>query len=116
MIPHYAPTLVRWALPLIVPGSMFDKISSSTYASFADHVTTLPIGERTLLVHAMEKPIAAPLYQLVLRRMLPSWSSAMKVPLTIMVPMVGYLALTRKFYRDAYITRGSPMHSDRAER
>ena len=110
---HYTPTLLRCSLPLILLSSVFDTIPSPTCATFPDYVTTLPMWERAILVHAMEKPIATPLYQLVLQRMLPSWSSATKVPLKIIVPSVGYLALSRKsFYACKGIARGHPMHSE----
>jgi hypothetical protein len=69
-IPHYAPTLLRCALPLVLFGFVFDTIPSPTSVTLAVYVTTLPMWERAFLVYAMKKPIAAPLYQLVLQRML----------------------------------------------
>jgi hypothetical protein len=57
---QYTPTPLRCSLPFIPLGSVFDTRLSSTCATFPDYVTTLPMWERALLVHAMEKPIATP--------------------------------------------------------
>jgi hypothetical protein len=47
---------------------MLDTNRHPTRATFADYVTTLPMWDRELLVHAMEKPLATPFYQLLLQK------------------------------------------------
>jgi hypothetical protein len=69
-------------------------------------------GNKFLLVRAVKKPLATPLYRLFLGV---SGGGA----LTIMAPSAGYLALTTKSYGDAKaspeLVRGYPMYFYRAE-
>jgi hypothetical protein len=94
------PTLLRCSLPPMSPDFVLATIRSPICATFADYVMTLPMWEQDLLIHAMEKPLAT-FINCRNKRMLPSWSSAMAVPLPIMAPSGRYLALTRKSYADA---------------
>lgn len=99
--PCQTPTRLRCSLP---SDSVFDMTHSPTCATIADYVTTLPTWERDLLVLAIEKPLATPLYQRLLPKNATLLVAVMAVP--FMAPSVRYSALTR----------GYPMHSYRTER
>jgi hypothetical protein len=72
------PILLRCSLPPIPPYCVLVTISSQACATYADYVTTLLMWEQQdLLVHAMKKPIATSLYQLLQQNMM--------APSTIMI-------------------------------
>jgi hypothetical protein len=87
------------SLPTVLPDAVLDILRSPSCATFAGLATTLPMWKQDLLGHAMKKPLATPLYGLLLQTTLVGVSGG--VALTIMAPSVGCFALTTKSYRNA---------------